>query len=52
MRGEWGVGDDCKLVGEIARFDRIKNHLLFLKAAARVVQRSLRFSYFTRAIIR
>src|ERR1700676_1843340 len=36
VRAEWGVGEDCKLVGKIARFDPIKNHPLFLKAAARV----------------
>jgi glycosyltransferase involved in cell wall biosynthesis len=36
VRAEWGLGEDCKLVGKIARFDPIKNHPLFLKAAARV----------------
>jgi glycosyltransferase involved in cell wall biosynthesis len=36
VRAEWGIADDCKLVGKIARFDPIKNHPLFLKAAARV----------------
>jgi glycosyltransferase involved in cell wall biosynthesis len=36
VRAEWGIADDCKLIGKIARFDPIKNHPLFLKAAARV----------------
>jgi glycosyltransferase involved in cell wall biosynthesis len=36
VRAEWGVGNESKLVGKIARFDPIKNHPLFLKAAARV----------------
>lgn len=36
VRAEWGIGDDQKVVGNVARFDPIKNHPMFLKAAARI----------------
>jgi glycosyltransferase involved in cell wall biosynthesis len=36
VRAEWGIGDDLKIIGKVARFDPIKNHPLFLKAVARV----------------
>ena len=36
VREEWGVGDSEKVIGYVARFDPIKNHALFLKAAARI----------------
>ncbi len=36
VREEWGVGDSEKVIGYVARFDPIKNHTLFLKAAARI----------------
>jgi glycosyltransferase involved in cell wall biosynthesis len=36
VRAEWGIGEDQKVVGNVARFDPIKNHPMFLKAAARI----------------
>ncbi len=36
VRAQWNMGDDVKIVGNIARFDPIKNHKMFLKAAALV----------------
>jgi glycosyltransferase involved in cell wall biosynthesis len=36
VRAEWGIGESEKVIGKVARFDPIKNHPLFLKAAARV----------------
>jgi glycosyltransferase involved in cell wall biosynthesis len=36
VRVEWGVGNSEKLIGNVARFDPIKNHPLFLKAATRI----------------
>jgi glycosyltransferase involved in cell wall biosynthesis len=36
VRAEWGIGEGLKVIGKVARFDPIKNHPLFLKAAARV----------------
>ena len=36
VRAEWNMGDDVKIVGNISRFDPIKNHKMFLKAAATV----------------
>lgn len=36
VRTEWGIRDNEKIIGKIARFDPIKNHPLFLKAAARL----------------
>jgi glycosyltransferase involved in cell wall biosynthesis len=36
VRAEWGVGNSDKLIGNIARFNPIKNHPLFLKAATRI----------------
>jgi glycosyltransferase involved in cell wall biosynthesis len=36
VRTEWGIGEGLKVIGKVARFDPIKNHPLFLKAAARV----------------
>ncbi len=36
VRQEWGVGDSERVIGYVARFDPIKNHTLFLKAAARI----------------
>lgn len=34
VRGEWGVAEDEKLVGLVARLDHIKDHPNFLRAAA------------------
>ena len=34
VRAQWNMGDDVKIVGNISRFDPIKNHKMFLKAAA------------------
>ena len=39
LRAEWGVGDDEILVGLVARIDPIKDHQLFLKAAALLPER-------------
>jgi glycosyltransferase involved in cell wall biosynthesis len=36
VRVQWNMGDDVKIVGNISRFDPIKNHKMFLKAAAMV----------------
>jgi glycosyltransferase involved in cell wall biosynthesis len=36
VRAEWGIAENEKVIGKIARFDRIKNHPMFLKAAARI----------------
>src|SRR5262249_22519502 len=36
VRAEWGIDASTKIIGKIARYDRIKNHPLFLKAAARI----------------
>jgi glycosyltransferase involved in cell wall biosynthesis len=36
VRAEWGIGEGEKVIGKVARFDPIKNHPLFLKAAARI----------------
>jgi glycosyltransferase involved in cell wall biosynthesis len=36
VRAQWNMGDDVKIVGNISRFDPIKNHTMFLKAAAGV----------------
>ena len=36
VRAQWNMGDDVKIVGNISRFDPIKNHKMFLKAAALV----------------
>jgi glycosyltransferase involved in cell wall biosynthesis len=36
VRAQWNLGDDVKIVGNISRFDPIKNHKMFLKAAAAV----------------
>jgi glycosyltransferase involved in cell wall biosynthesis len=36
VRAEWGIGKGEKVIGNVARFDPIKNHPVFLKAAARV----------------
>jgi glycosyltransferase involved in cell wall biosynthesis len=36
VRAEWGFSDSEKVIGKVARFDPIKNHPLFLKAAAKV----------------
>jgi glycosyltransferase involved in cell wall biosynthesis len=36
VRAQWNMGDDVKIVGSISRFDPIKNHKMFLKAAALV----------------
>jgi glycosyltransferase involved in cell wall biosynthesis len=36
VRAEWGIGESEKIIGKVARFDPIKNHPLFLKAAARI----------------
>ena len=34
VRAQWNMGDDVRIVGNISRFDPIKNHKMFLKAAA------------------
>jgi glycosyltransferase involved in cell wall biosynthesis len=36
VRAEWGVSDSEKIIGNVARFDPIKNHPFFLRAAARI----------------
>jgi glycosyltransferase involved in cell wall biosynthesis len=36
LRAEWGISDSVKVVGQVARFDPVKNHPLFLKAAAKI----------------
>jgi glycosyltransferase involved in cell wall biosynthesis len=36
VRRDWGISDSKKVIGNVARFDPIKNHPLFLKAAARI----------------
>jgi glycosyltransferase involved in cell wall biosynthesis len=36
VRTDWGIDDSVKVIGKIARFDPIKNHPLFLQAAARI----------------
>jgi glycosyltransferase involved in cell wall biosynthesis len=36
VRAEWGVTDSEKVVGNVSRFDPIKNHPFFLRAAAKV----------------
>ena len=36
VRAQWNMSDDVKIVGNISRFDPIKNHKMFLKAAAMV----------------
>jgi len=33
IRGEWGVGPDQKVIGLVARFDPMKDHFTFLRAA-------------------
>lgn len=39
VRAAWGIGDDRLLVGLVARLDPIKDHGVFLEAAARVRRR-------------
>ncbi|HEX5127101.1 MAG TPA: glycosyltransferase [Rhodocyclaceae bacterium] len=34
MRTSWGVSSDCPLIGMVARWSPVKNHALFLDAAA------------------
>jgi glycosyltransferase involved in cell wall biosynthesis len=36
VRADWGISESAKIIGKIARFDPIKNHPLFLQAAARI----------------
>ena len=36
VRADWGMGESTKIIGNVARFDPIKNHPMFLKAAARI----------------
>ena len=36
VRMDWGFTESEKVIGNVARFDPIKNHPLFLKAAARI----------------
>jgi glycosyltransferase involved in cell wall biosynthesis len=36
VRAEWGVTDSEKIVGNVSRFDPIKNHPFFLRAAAKI----------------
>ncbi|MBI3858589.1 MAG: glycosyltransferase [Planctomycetes bacterium] len=38
LRAEWGIGDDEKLIGLVARLDPMKDHALFLESAARFAQ--------------
>lgn len=37
LRAEWGIADDEKLIGMVARLDPIKDHANFLRAAAIVL---------------
>jgi glycosyltransferase involved in cell wall biosynthesis len=36
VRRGWGISDSERVIGNVARFDPIKNHPLFLKAAAQI----------------
>jgi glycosyltransferase involved in cell wall biosynthesis len=36
VRAEWGVTDSEKIIGNVSRFDPIKNHPFFLRAAAKI----------------
>jgi glycosyltransferase involved in cell wall biosynthesis len=36
VRSDWGISESTKIIGKVARFDPIKNHPAFLKAAARI----------------
>lgn len=36
LRAQWNMGDDVKIVGNVSRFDPIKNHKMFLRSAAAV----------------
>jgi glycosyltransferase involved in cell wall biosynthesis len=36
VRAEWGVSDSEKIIGNVSRFDPIKNHPFFLRAAAKI----------------
>lgn len=36
MRSKWGLGEDVRAVGVLARLDPMKDHATFLRAAARV----------------
>jgi glycosyltransferase involved in cell wall biosynthesis len=36
VRAEWGVRPSEKIIGNIARFDPVKSHPMFLRAAARI----------------
>jgi glycosyltransferase involved in cell wall biosynthesis len=36
VRADWGISGSTKIIGKVARFDPIKNHAAFLKAAARI----------------
>jgi glycosyltransferase involved in cell wall biosynthesis len=36
VRADWGMSGSTKIIGKVARFDPIKNHPAFLKAAARI----------------
>jgi glycosyltransferase involved in cell wall biosynthesis len=38
-RARWGVAPDALVVGNVARFDPIKDHATFVRAAARVLER-------------
>lgn len=37
MRAEWDIADDVILIGYVARFDPMKDHITFLEAAKRLV---------------
>jgi glycosyltransferase involved in cell wall biosynthesis len=37
-RAGWGVTDDEVVIGKVARFDPVKDHLTFVRAAARVLE--------------
>jgi glycosyltransferase involved in cell wall biosynthesis len=36
VRAEWGIDPSTRIIGKVARYDRIKNHPMFLKAAAKI----------------
>jgi len=40
VRGEWGIGEDQRLIGIVGRLDPIKDHQTFLKAASIVAEES------------
>ncbi|HLI18892.1 MAG TPA: glycosyltransferase [Rhodanobacteraceae bacterium] len=45
LRREWGVADDCILVGLVGRIDPMKDHATFLRAAARLAGRDVKWRF-------